>query len=297
MYPWKKYIVFALFFIPGYLAVSQVHVKASIDSTKILIGEPIHLTLEAYVPLGQELKWFFPDTFPHFEWINKSNIDTVENLEGKKFSQMVTITSFDSGNWEIPALTMVVENKAYLTEPLAVNVEYADVDTSADYRDIKDVEDVIIPYLKYIPWIIAVLTLISGLLIFYFLRKKPVTIKRTTVSSRLSAYDEAMQSLAELRRSGMPENGQVKLYYTRLNDILRLFILRKLQIATMEKTNEELILQLRDRKIPGEHFSLLAQALRMADFVKFAKYQPAKDDNEKNLLTIESSIQTLNNIP
>jgi hypothetical protein len=104
-----------------------------------------------------------------------------------------------------------------------------------------------------------------------------------------------MQSLSELRKKGLPQNGQVKWYYTELNDILRVFVFRKLSIATMERTNEELILQLRQLNLSRDSFSQLAQALRMSDYVKFAKYQPGSEDNEKNYEIIQSAIQTLNN--
>jgi hypothetical protein len=62
----------------------------------------------------------------------------------------------------------------------------------------------------------------------------------------------------------------------------------------MEKTNEELILQLRGLNLSRDSFTQLAQALRMSDYVKFAKYQPGSSDNEKNYEIIQSAIQTLN---
>ena len=66
----------------------------------------------------------------------------------------------------------------------------------------------------------------------------------------------------------------VKKYYSGLNDTLRVFVNRKLGIVTMEKTSEELILSLNDLKMERESFSKLTSALRMGDFVKFAKYVP-----------------------
>lgn len=103
-----------------------------------------------------------------------------------------------------------------------------------------------------------------------------------------------MQALQELQKKGMAQNGQIKWYYTELNDILRIFVSRKLNIATMERTNEELILQLRQLNLSRDSFTQLAQALRMSDYVKFAKYQPGAADNQKNHEIIQSAIQTLN---
>ena len=142
----------------------------------------------------------------------------------------------------------------------------------------------------------------SVLLFFYhsrwliYLLRKRKTVSELVVKEpqNLSPFDEAMHALEELRRRGLPQNGQVKWYYTELNDILRVFVFRKLNISTMERTNEELILQLRELNLSRDSFSHLSQALRMSDGVKFAKYQPGSEDNEKNYAIIQSAIQTLN---
>jgi hypothetical protein len=64
----------------------------------------------------------------------------------------------------------------------------------------------------------------------------------------------------------------------------------------MERTNEELILQLAGLEMRKEDFTNLAGALRMSDFVKFAKYVPDVYDNERNLEMIRSSIVLINEI-
>ncbi|WP_315818311.1 hypothetical protein [Paraflavitalea speifideaquila] len=105
-----------------------------------------------------------------------------------------------------------------------------------------------------------------------------------------------MQALATLKEKDLPNKGEVKAYYTNLNDILRIYVQRKLNIASREKTNEELIIALQKQQMQEEYFRELSDALRMADFVKFARYEPGVSDNEKNFAIIESAIKTLNNI-
>lgn len=291
-----KYIValFLLLNLHSFLT-AQVIVKSSVDRNKILIGEPITLTLEAYIPLGQQITWFPLDTIPHFEFLKKPRPDTIESIEGKKITQVITITSFDSGQWEIPQLELKVLKQFYYTDTILIDVGFSSFDREADYRDIKDIMEVNNPNTKYIPWVIGAAILLSLALVVYFLRKREaVSAIPIKEFQKLSPYEEAMQALAELRKKGLPQNGQVKYYYTELNDILRVFVFRKLNITTMEKTNEELILQLRELNLSRDSFTRLAQALRMSDYVKFAKYQPGADDNEKNYEIIQSAIQTLN---
>jgi hypothetical protein len=292
-----KYIVaLFLFALIHSFLFSQVYVKASVDRNKILIGEPIMLTLDAYIPLGLKVTWFPLDTIPHFEFLKKPPLDTTESIEGKKITQVMTITSFDSGQWEIPQLELKVDKQSYYTDTLLIDVGFVPFDREADYRDIKNIIEVNNPNTRYIPWVIAAAVLTSLALLVYVLRKRePADSEEKAEIPKLSPYDEAMQALAALRMKGLPHNGQVKWYYTELNDILRVFVSRKLSIATMERTNEELIIKLRELNLSRDSFSQLAQALRMSDYVKFAKYQPGIEDNEKNYEIIHSAIQILNN--
>jgi BatD DUF11 like domain len=278
---------------------AQVLAKASVDRDNILIGEPITLTLDVRVPLGLSVDWFRLDTIPHFEFLTKGNVDTVDGIDGKKIQQVLTITSFDSGYWQIPAFTIQIDNKTYYTDTLGVTVSFAAFNHDEDYKDIKEIVEVQPPWwLKYIPWLIGVVTLVAIGLVTWLLRKRKqvVTVEQQVVVSKLSPYEEALLGLEELRKKGWTQNGEVKAYYSRLNDILRVFVLRKLNIASLEKTNEELIVQLRKLSLEKDSFQQLATALRMADFVKFARYQPDASDNEKNFIVIQSAITTLNNI-
>lgn len=292
------YIISILLSISPVLAKTQVLAKASLDRDSILIGEPLKLSLDVRVPLGQEIKWFLLDTIPHFEFVEKGKPDTTDDIDGKALQQIITLTSFDSGNWVIPPLAITISDKTYFTDSIPIKVTWSAFNPQEEYRDIKEITEVGGPtWTKYIPWIIAVATLLAAAALWYFLRgrKKPAVVQEAYVS-KLTPYEEALQALEELRVKGFAQNGQVKNYYSKLNDILRVFVLRKLKIATMEKTNEELIIQLRQLSMDRETFNQLTTALRMADFVKFAKYQPNAEDNEKNLVIIRTAITSLNNI-
>jgi hypothetical protein len=275
----------------------QVLAKASVSRDQILIGEPITLTFEVRIPMGQPLTWFNLDSIPRFEFIEKGKVDTADNIDGKQYHQELTITSFDSGTVVIPPLIIQVAGKAYATDSIPIEVSYAQLDISKDYRDIKDIEEVPKPgWMAWIPWILGAVTLLAVGVIVYLLRKpkKPAQALQP-VQPKLGPYEEALQALEELRKQGL-QNGEVKIYYSRLNDILRVFMFRKLKVATLEKTNEELIAQLRQVPMDRESFNQLVRALQVADFVKFARYQPDATDNENNFAVIQSAIKTLNNI-
>jgi hypothetical protein len=129
-------------------AFSQVLVKASVDKDRILIGEHVKLSLVAYVPLGQTVEWFQLDTIPHFEFIQKGKIDTSEGIDGKKITQQLVITSFDSGARQIPPLELKVNQKSFFTETIPITVEFSPFDQEKDYHDIKEIVEVENPSLK-----------------------------------------------------------------------------------------------------------------------------------------------------
>ncbi len=288
-----------VFLIVFSIAFSQdsVSVKASVDRGEILIGEPIQLMFEVKLPLGSQAAWFPLDSILHFEFVEKGIIDSVTTISDRSFRQHLIVTSFDSGRWVIPALPLTLNGKKYFTDSIPVTVNFSKFDPKQDYHDIKDILAVDNPYTNYIAWILSGLTIVSALLFLYFVTRKKITrIAEQKSTLRISPYEEAMKSLEELKSRRLSETGLLKLYYTCLNDILRLFVSRKLQITTMEKTNEELIMQLKGLNIPNDQFSLLVQALRMSDFVKFAKYRPDEEDNQRNFEIIKSSIELLNAI-
>ena len=278
-------------------AQPTVSVNASVDKSEILIGQQIKLSLDVKISLGFNPSWFPLDSIPHFEFIEKGKIDSVVTENDKTYHQDIIITSFDSGMHVIPRLPVIIGGKNFLTDSIPITVKLTPLDPKQDYHDIKDIIDVKNPYSKYILWSIVAITIISILLAVYFItRKQKAIIKEEQPVSRLTAYDEAIKSLEELKKQQLPKKGQTKLYYSRLNDILRLFVLRRLQIASMAKTNEELIMQLKELNISRDQFSQMAQALRISDFVKFAKYLPGENDNEENFKVIKSSIELLNEI-
>jgi hypothetical protein len=275
--------------------VAQVSIKASVDRNKILIGEPISISVEAYVPLGSDVAWFKSDSIEHFDIAKRSPIDTVNNMDGKKIAQVFTVTSFDSGRWTIPSFEVNVGGKPYYSDSLTIDVAFISFDPKEEYHDIKDIIVVENKVLGYIPWIISGIAIISLILIFLLLnrkKKRPVAIPKNNVA-RLTAYEDAMRALAELGKKGV--QGNEKAYYSEMNDILRKYVSGKFGISTFERTNEELILQLAMMNLPQKPFTSLMQSLRMSDFVKFARYRPAEEDNINNLEIVRSSIDLLNN--
>src|ERR1700679_500770 len=65
-------------------------IKATVDKEKIVIGEPIRLQLEVTVPDNIPFAWPGLDSFPHFEWLDKGNVDTTVAPGKHSYRQYLT---------------------------------------------------------------------------------------------------------------------------------------------------------------------------------------------------------------
>ena len=274
-------------------ALSQVRASAAADRTTILVGEAINLKIEAVIPFDKTVKWPVIDTIPHFEIVSKTELDSSKDAMYKILRQQLIITSYDSGYWAIPSYTLQLGKQRLKTDTIAINVTYSPADPNQPYHDIKEIIPVEKPanYLLY--WILGAITILFAVAAYFYLRKKKPKPKPEEKVSKLSPYEEAMEALKELSKQSPVDQPSIKNYFTKLNDILRVYLKRRFSYSTLEKTNEEVILQLRNSKLKGEEFTRLAQALRMNDFIKFAKYTPTEVEKTEVFNQISQSIKSL----
>jgi hypothetical protein len=174
------------------------------------------------------------------------------------------------------------------TDSAAVDVGFSPFDPNQDYHDIKDVIDVHGAGKEGRNMVLVCCrqrSIDSGYYLFFSKKKKTPAVKIPFVD----AYKDAKQELEKLRKESL----SAKLFYTRLVDIFRLYISRRKGIASLQKTTDDLVVQLRSLKLPTEEFNRLAQSLRMSDFVKFAKFEPAESDKNDSFKTIKDFIEKI----
>jgi BatD DUF11 like domain len=263
-------------------AQNKVTVKASVDRNKILIGEPIHFTIEANIPVDQSIHFFSIDSLPHFEFLERQKIDTINSTVGTTIKQTINITSFDSGHWVIPSFVL---EKNIATDTIPVDVGFSNFDPNQDYHDIKDIIEVNPVEKKNWLWFI-----VSGAVLFILIIIWLMTIKKKKIvpsaQPAVNPYEEAMKQLDQLQKENLPS----KQYYSGLVDIFRLYIFRKKEILSLQKTTDDLILQLKSINLDKDQHAQLAQVLRLSDFVKFAKYIPINEDDANAFNAIKNSI-------
>lgn len=261
-------------------------IKTRTDKQRILIGEPFVLTIEASMSRGSSLSFPIIDTIPHFEILGDAVIDSSGKDGGIGIIYQYKLTSFDSGRWAIPSYSVA---KGGVPDSILIDVVFTDnFDTTQAYHDIKDILEVKARKKKQTWWwYVSGGLVIAAVVIYLARRKKPVA--PAIVQPKINPFDQAMRDLDRVRN----EQIDPKIYHTRLVEIFRLYLFRRKGILSLQKTTDDLVIQLRSLEIQKEQYDRLTQSLRLSDFVKFAKYIPTTDDNNNVWEEIKNAIVTI----
>ncbi|MFB6318770.1 hypothetical protein [Saccharicrinis sp. FJH54] len=279
------------------ISSQEIKARASLDSVTMLIGNQNHLRIEVRQPKDVILN------FPEFtdstlqsgiDILNSSAVDTssldADNILLKK---SYLITSFDSGHYMIPPVRINIDKQSgggYVqTNPLALKVFTFDVDTTQAIFDIKGVEDVPYTFREMLPWLVGGVLIIAFVLLFIWLfrrikRKEPVFSLRREKPKR-PPHVVALENLENLKKEKLWQTDRIKEFYTRLTEILRVYIEDRFEVKAMEQTSDEILEAMKKAELEGDAvLDNLRQILKLADLVKFAKMNPLPDENDLSMM-------------
>ncbi len=290
----KQLCITILFLMAGIsLRAQSISFSAGTDTNAILIGEQIKLTLEADLEKAIAYTWpAFPDSVDGLELVDISPIDTLERGSRWILQQQLSLTSFDSGYFAIPPMSFQALGQVYNSDAIGVAVRYPDLSQQEGYYDIKKPLEVPFNWLRIaiIVWIITVLLLI-GIWLWLRFRKKASGVKPVAPEMQIPPHKYALMQLSELENEGLWQRGELKAYYSRLVDILRVYLERQMSIHAMENTAEEIIEDLQSENLPRELFDEMKRTLRLSAMVKFAKEKPGAAENETALNTVRQFVK------
>jgi len=290
-------IVNILTLITGWQLKAQDNAEAwaKLDSASIMIGDQIGMELGIKLPVNFVVEWpQYADTVTsHIEVIKKQGIDTIRKDGNLVLSQLYTITSFDSGYFEIPPAEFRFHpagdtSVKYTTNTntLFLNVTTPVVDTTKAFKPIVGPVKEPYTFAEIFPWVLLGLVIIGGIvfLIWYIRRKKknkPLFVRKPKPA--LPPDVEAIQNLEELRLAKVWQQGKVKEYYTQLTDIMRHYFERRYMFDAPEMTSDEILEQLGEQRVNDEALGKIKDVMQLADLVKFAKAQPTPLENDLSL--------------
>lgn len=292
----KKILLYFLF--TATVFAQQKQVLTSIDTTKNKIGAEFKLTFKTSVDTASKV--VFPNlrNFGALEVIQSYPIDTIKKNDRYELIKKYGLTQFDSGRYTIPSVKILINNKAFLSDSIKVEVANVKVDTLRQKMyDIKD----IVPanessdWWKYLLGLVLIVGL--GAIVYWFLKKR----QKEKIEEEIykTPIEKATTLLNNLEKKELWQHGEVKAYYSELTDIVRIYIEEAIEIPAMESTTTELIeglkvaSQKKKMKLSKETIDNLFVVLKQADLVKFAKSKPIDFEITEDRKKIERAIVTL----
>jgi len=267
-------------------------VRSSIDTTRMLIGDQVNIMLELEQDKKDQYQFpFFRDTIVgNIEILSVSQIDTQELDQNRVLlRQRILVTSFDTGFYVIPPFYFPnsEEFDSLRSEALPLEVLTLEIDTTKGITDIKLPYDVPLSFLEILPYLIVALLLIGIFIIIWYIirkrRQKPV-LEPIRVKPAEPAHIWALKSLDNLVKEKLWQKGKIKLYHSRLSEILRYYLEFRFDIRAMEQTTAEIMTALDEQATVSEDLTnSLHQSLEQSDLVKFAKWNPLPDENERSM--------------
>jgi LPXTG-motif cell wall-anchored protein len=114
------------------------------------------------------------------------------------------------------------------------------------------------------------LLLLAAIALWLWKRRKKTPVVEVP-RPELPADYVALKALTEIDGMNLLEKGQYKRFYTLVVDTLRHYMERRFGIQAMDRTTDEILVGLQERRLQVND---LERLLREADLVKFAKYLP-----------------------
>lgn len=106
--------------------------------------------------------------------------------------------------------------------------------------------------------------------------------------------DELSKELVRLQRDpSLTQYRDMKTFYTKLTNALRLYYERAYRIHAMESTSSEMMRDLRNLGLPTDLLERVNELLREADMVKFAKFPVTVDDAYQSLDKAQTLLERL----
>lgn len=290
-----KYIFlfsFSLLLCTSVYADQGINVDARFDSAAILIGDQINLSImveqprEAVVSLPQ-----YKDSIAgKIEILTTSKIDSFYLPNGRvRITQQYLVTSFDSGVYTLDpvkfAYSIAGHSDTIISMPLSLTVNTIQIKDPKKIADIKSVIDIPLTFKEILPYIsfgIGFIILIIIIAYVYMRLKHNKPILGILEKPAEPAHVIAFRELEAIKNEKLWQQGQYKLFHSRVSETVRLYIENRFKVPALESTSDEIITSLKSiPQVDTKTMMEMKEMLALSDLVKFAKAEPMPDENEE----------------
>lgn len=291
------FLILAALLSAGSACAQKVSVKAKLDSVQLLMGNMTLLHLE--VVQNQDATGGFeifkgaqPDGIvgvcgDSVELRTSIRRDTLDLGSRRiQINYQVPVQAFDSGFYRLPEFVYVSGNDTARSNRVSLKVVPVNVsenDAISDYAGVaepegKSIFDALPDPLIDLWWLWLLIILLAAITLYGW----QVYKKRGSILPKKpepTPYEAAMKALKDLKARQLWEKGMEREYFTRLTDILRVYLEKRFGINAMEMTTNQIISTLADNTEVKEKRGYMREILDIADFVKFARVRPLPADN------------------
>ncbi len=282
-------------------SVPGVEVRTSVDKSEIFVGDLVTYTLTIFYdstiellppPLGANLGSFHVIDY---------ETDKIERLaDGRyKSTNRFVISTFTTGEYIVPPIPVTVimpdsSRRVVVSEGVPITVEslLAGQDSAAIAK--LDIKPIAAPveferdYTWYYIYAAIALLLVAGIVAFFiWRRRRPVAQRKLDPRE---PWEIAYERLALLMHRDLVADGQFKTFYYELDDIVRWFLGEVYDAHALDMTTEEFLEHFRAVKLPESSYDGIEAFMTHADLVKFAKYEPSKDQSKYDFEFVHSLI-------
>jgi hypothetical protein len=274
------------------LWAQKITVNAHIDSTVIWIGSQAHLSFEVSQQPNQHVivPVFTDSIVGGLQLVEPGKSDTTKSPDGHVLvTQRYLVTAYDDSLLYIPPYPFVLNGDTIWSKSLSLKVvQPFKIDTTAhSIADIKPVFDPKFDWDGFMKTALLVLFLLILLAIAYVLlrkywQKKPLFV--AAPAPILPPHIIAIGQLDKIKHEKPWQQGRFKEYHTELTDVIRAYVEELYSIRSMEMTSDEILAHLRFLRSDNKPaYQCLQQLMKLADLVKFAKWNTSPDEHELSL--------------
>ncbi len=258
--------------------------SVSLEPRKITVGDPIEIVIDVTADDNALIIWPIEEHFAPAEIIS---VDTLET-KGNNHSIRYTVSLYKPELTELPELPVIAKYDdrmdsvmVFLGDVEVVSVLSAE-DSLANLKDIRPPVRLKWTWKDIMPFAIAGVGLILlGVLGFYFWRryKRKIGEIPEYVPPLPPAYDVAMRRLEDLRIRRLWQDGYIREYYSELTEIIKHYMDGRFHFDAPEMTTYELMQAQKKWAKNEKEISLIKRIITCADIVKFAKFNPTREDH------------------
>jgi hypothetical protein len=261
-------------------AATPVRLETSLEPREATVGDPVALTVKVVAEPGVDIRPFAPGkTLGLFEV--RSFVPDAPREEAGRLTQTFhwTLAAYDVGVATVPALAFSYQSKGGKVQEIQ-SPEMTLAIKSVLGPDAKDIRGLKKPWRGPPPWgLYAIALALVGIGVFLGILRRRRRPKMPPVPPR-PAHEAALEALDRLEGD---RPASAKVFYSRLSEIFRAYLLGRYGVSAPDLTTAEILNAIKRVGLPADSRLTARDLLEVSDLAKFAKMDPGDESRLRHL--------------